>query len=84
VPVLLSDRTPWRDLDAAGVGWVRPLDDHQPFVEAIESLADMSTDARLAMRKRAHAYAAQVAASSAARDANHRLFHAALGRAATA
>jgi glycosyltransferase involved in cell wall biosynthesis len=84
VPVLLSDRTPWRDLDAAGVGWVRPLDDHQPFVEAIESLAAMSPDSRLAMRQRAHAYAAQVAASSAARDANHRLFHAALGRAATA
>jgi glycosyltransferase involved in cell wall biosynthesis len=84
VPVLLSDRTPWRDLDAAGVGWVRPLDDHQPFVEAIESLAAMSPDSRLAMRQRAHAYAAQVAASSAARDANRRLFHAALGRTATA
>jgi glycosyltransferase involved in cell wall biosynthesis len=24
-PVLVSDRTPWQDLDAAGVGWVRSL-----------------------------------------------------------
>lgn len=78
VPVLLSDRTPWRDLDAAGVGWVRTLDDHQPFVEAIERLAEMPPDARMAMRGRAHAYAAKVAVSSEARDANRRLFLAAL------
>jgi glycosyltransferase involved in cell wall biosynthesis len=81
VPVLVSDRTPWRDLDKAGVGWVRPLDDHQPFVEAIERLAAMSTDARLAMRLRAHAYATKVAASSAARDANRQLFRVALEKA---
>jgi glycosyltransferase involved in cell wall biosynthesis len=81
VPVLVSDRTPWRDLDKAGVGWVRPLDDHQPFVDAIESLAAMSTDARLAMRQRAHAYATKVAASSAARDANRQLFRVALEKA---
>lgn len=80
VPVLLSDRTPWRDLDAAGVGWVRPLDDHRPFVEAIESLAAMSPDARLTMRQRAHAYAAKVADSSASRDANRRLFLDALAK----
>jgi glycosyltransferase involved in cell wall biosynthesis len=84
VPVLVSDRTPWRDLDRAGVGWVRPLDSHEPFVEVIESLAAMPADARLAMRQRAHAYATQTAASSAASDANRRLFYAALERGATA
>lgn len=82
VPVLLSDRTPWRDLGTEGVGWVLPLDDHGPFVKAIESLAAMAPDERLAMRKKAHAYAARVAASSEARDANRQLFHAAMERAA--
>lgn len=78
VPVLLSDRTPWRDLDAAGVGWVRSLDDVRPFTEALESLASMDPDARRAMRCKALAYAARVAESSEARDATRRLFHAAL------
>jgi glycosyltransferase involved in cell wall biosynthesis len=80
VPVLVSDRTPWRDLDAAGVGWVLLLDDRQPFVAAIESLSRMPPDERLAMRRRAHAYALRFAESSEARDANRRLFHAALDR----
>jgi glycosyltransferase involved in cell wall biosynthesis len=81
VPVLLSDRTPWRDLDAAGVGWVRPLGDHQPFVQAIQDYASLDADARAAMRCRAHAYAAQIAASEDARDANRRMFTSALDRA---
>jgi glycosyltransferase involved in cell wall biosynthesis len=78
VPVLVSDRTPWRDLEAAGVGWALPLDDHGPFIAAIERLATMPPEARLAMRHRAHAYAARVAESEVAIDANRRLFHAAL------
>jgi glycosyltransferase involved in cell wall biosynthesis len=81
VPVLVSDRTPWRDLDAEGVGWVKSLEDPGGFVAAIEGMAMMPPDARLAMRQRAHAYAARFAASSEARDANRRLFQFALDRA---
>lgn len=84
VPVLLSDRTPWRDLGTEGVGWVLPLDDHGPFVKAIEGLAAMTPAARLGMRERARAYAVRVAESSEARAANRRLFHVALERAASA
>lgn len=84
VPVLVSDRTPWRDLDAAGVGWVRPLDDRRPFVEAVEGFSALGPDARQAMRRRAHAYAARIAESSEARDANRRLFTLALEQAARA
>lgn len=75
VPVLVSDRTPWRDLDEAGVGWVRSLDDGDAFVSVIEGLASMAPKDRLAMRDRALAYAAKVAESSESRDANRRLFH---------
>ncbi len=36
-PVLISDRTPWRGLEAAGVGWDLPLDeDGLAFVRAIQ------------------------------------------------
>lgn len=84
VPVLVSDRTPWRDLDAAGVGWVLPLENQRRFISAIEALASMTPDARLAMRRRAHAYATRVAASSDAIEANRRLFRAALEQASGA
>ena len=80
VPVLVSDRTPWRDLDDAGVGWVRPLGNHQPFLKVIEGYAALDADARMAMRVRAHAYASRIAASAVARDANRRMFASALAR----
>lgn len=81
VPVLVSDRTPWRDLEAAGVGWVLSLDDRRPFIAAIESLAEMPPDERAAMRHRAHAYARRFVVSSAAREANRQLFLTALDQA---
>lgn len=81
VPVLLSDRTPWRDLGTDGVGWVLPLDEHKPFVDAIESLAALTPEDRLGMRRRAHAYAARAAATPEAREANRQLFYIAIERA---
>ena len=84
VPVLVSDRTPWRDLDEAGVGWVRPLGNRQPFLEAIEGYAALDADARMAMRVRAYAYASRIAASVESRDANRRMFASALSRSSRA
>lgn len=84
VPVLISDRTPWRDLETAGVGWALSLADRGAFVAAIAALAGMPPEGRLAMRRKAHAYAKRVAASSEAREANRRLFHEALHHAAQA
>ena len=60
-PTLISDRTPWRDLDQTGVGWVRPLDDPDAFVSVLESVASESREDRLLRRKRASAYARSVA-----------------------
>ena len=34
-PVLISDRTPWRDLNKHNVGWDLSLDDINPFVTAL-------------------------------------------------
>lgn len=74
VPVLVSDRTPWRDLDAAGVGWVRPLDDASVFVSIIESFSDAPAADKAAMAARAHAYAARVAESPEVTRQNLALF----------
>lgn len=38
-PVLISDRTPWRDLQEAGAGWDLSLDDPAAFVNVIREMA---------------------------------------------
>lgn len=72
-PVLVSDRTPWRDLDAAGAGWVRSLDRIEDFTAVVDALATLPADDRLAMRRRAHGYARAVHASSPAIEQTRRL-----------
>lgn len=41
-PVLISDTTPWRNLEASGVGWDLPLHEEQAFVRCIEHCARLS------------------------------------------
>lgn len=41
LPVLLSDRTPWRDLAKKGVGWDLPLNDIQRFRDVIMKCVNM-------------------------------------------
>lgn len=41
LPVLISDQTPWRDLERQKVGWDLALDDQQGFVDALEKAARM-------------------------------------------
>lgn len=40
-PVILSDQTPWRDLEKAQVGFDIPLSDKQGFARAVSVLADL-------------------------------------------
>lgn len=42
LPLLISDRTPWRDLQERQLGWDLPLDDTYAFVQAIETVASMA------------------------------------------
>jgi glycosyltransferase involved in cell wall biosynthesis len=56
LPVVISDRTPWRDMESAGVGFALPLEDRDGFVRAIEALAATPDAAFEAMRRRARRY----------------------------
>lgn len=38
-PVLISDRTPWKNLSVNGIGWDLPLSDKRSFVNRIEEAA---------------------------------------------
>ncbi|MDR7334725.1 glycosyltransferase family 4 protein [Roseateles asaccharophilus] len=58
-PVLLSDRTPWRGLQSAGVGADLPLDDVLAFQRVLATQAAMSNDERREQRARCRTYAQQ-------------------------
>ncbi|HEY4942151.1 MAG TPA: glycosyltransferase family 4 protein [Rhizomicrobium sp.] len=59
LPIIVSDRTPWRSLEAAGVGFDLPLDRPQAFVAAIEHFAALGDAEFIAVRTWARSYAAQ-------------------------
>jgi glycosyltransferase involved in cell wall biosynthesis len=41
-PVIISDKTPWNDLEEAGAGWVIPLDNEQRWVNVLHAAAAMN------------------------------------------
>lgn len=50
-PVLISDKTPWRDLESKGIGWDVPLGNKQAFCKAIETVAQMSSQEKFQWRQ---------------------------------
>lgn len=56
-PVLVSDRTPWRDLQASGAGWDLPLEQPDRFVNAMRDLAQASPGTQLTQRRRVRRFA---------------------------
>jgi glycosyltransferase involved in cell wall biosynthesis len=57
VPVLISDQTPWRGLEAQGAGWDLPLSRPDLFAQRIEDIARMDGGARDALRSGAQSLA---------------------------
>ena len=78
LPVLISDQTPWRDLEAQGIGWDLPLDDKGAFVQAIEQAHAMSADDYVDFRERVLAWAKQKFENPEAIEANKAMFEYAL------
>ena len=58
-PVLISDGTPWRGLEAAGVGWDLPLSDPEAFARALRETAGLSSEAALTKRDRTRSWTEQ-------------------------
>lgn len=56
-PVLISDKTPWKDLETVKAGWDLPLNDPDKFREVIEQLAGMDEPALNQLSKAAFDYA---------------------------
>lgn len=70
-PCIISDQTPWKNLEMQGVGYVFPLDDNQLFINAIEKYADMDSKSFHSIVNKAHDYAKSVS-NSKVKDTGYR------------
>lgn len=74
LPVLISDQTPWRDLEEHGVGWSYPLSDMPSFSSKIDEVAEISSEEQIAKRKKAVDFALQRSSDDKALSDNIALF----------
>lgn len=73
-PVLLSDSTPWRNLEIYGVGWDLSLENSEGFIEAISKISSLDNEERYQMRSRVKAYAHRALSDPAILESNKLLF----------
>jgi glycosyltransferase involved in cell wall biosynthesis len=81
-PVLISDRTPWRNLEAEGVGWDIPLDETDRFRAALQSCVDGDGVWFERMSSRARDFANRHASDPVIAAANRHLLEGAINLAA--
>jgi len=74
LPVLISDRTPWVNLEVSKAGWVGSLNEPIFFVETIEKLAKMSPNELQVYKDGAREYANNYLFTTNARDETKNLF----------
>lgn len=72
--VLISDKTPWRNLRDVGLGWDLPLSHPGLFVDTIEKLANLKLERRVEQRAIVKANALRVLFDPAVVSANKDLF----------
>lgn len=80
LPLLVSDRTPWRALAAQGVGFDLPLEQPADFAARIEEVAGYPAAAFDRMMVAARALAARIGRDPGTIDANRRMFLDAIAR----
>ena len=78
-PVLLSDQTPWRNLEKKGIGWDLALDQPKHFQTILTKCLEMNRDEYSKWSKRARRYGLKVSQSYEAVEENRRLFYEAGG-----
>lgn len=78
-PVLISDRTYWRGLEAAGVGWDVPLEEPERFRDILRSCVAMDSEPWRGLSERARKYGTQRLSDPEARKQNRALFRDAHG-----
>ncbi|MDI7268630.1 MAG: glycosyltransferase, partial [Myxococcota bacterium] len=72
-PVVISDRTPWRNLEQHGVGWDISLERPARFREVLQACVDMGPEQHAALSQRAREFAVACSQNPQAVEANRRL-----------
>jgi glycosyltransferase involved in cell wall biosynthesis len=80
-PVLISDRTPWRDLARQGIGWEFPLDQAAHFQETVQGCLAMDEAEFRPWSDRARAFGQAYAADPQPAAAHLALFRQVAGKA---
>lgn len=78
-PVIISDQTPWRNLEASGVGWDLPLEGPDAFREVLQKCVFMDADEYAKHSTLAKEYAVNRCMDSEVLAQNRSLFRKALG-----
>ena len=73
-PVLLSDNTPWRELESAGFGWDLPLNKPELFIKAIEIMSNLSEEEKIKNKEKVRKDIFVLLNNPDTLDANRRLF----------
>jgi glycosyltransferase involved in cell wall biosynthesis len=73
-PVLTSDQTPWRNLEAEGVGWDLPLCETERFRSVLQQCVDSDSEWLAALSSCAAKYAAKLASDPQSVNAHRKLF----------
>jgi glycosyltransferase involved in cell wall biosynthesis len=79
LPVVISDQTPFKDLERQDAGWSLPLDQPGRFAETIDTVAAMSLDKRLQLRAGARRLAEHFVDHSDAVASNRRMLASVIG-----
>lgn len=77
-PVLISDQSPWRGLQGAGVGWDMPLSQAERWRAALRECVEMESGRYREMSERARSFVREWAGSGAFREDHVELFRQAL------
>ncbi|MCU1306574.1 MAG: glycosyltransferase [Acidobacteriaceae bacterium] len=77
-PVLISDRTPWRNLEECGVGADFPLEAPEEFQRVLEAFVEMDNKTALEYSQRAYDYAVQRTQNEVIVEQNIKMFKAVL------
>ena len=74
-PILISDQTPWRDLEEKGVGWDLPLSKPDIFQEVLQRCVDVNDEEYVKWSELARKYGIGVTKDDGVVARNRRLFN---------
>jgi len=80
-PLVISDRSPWRDLEAKGVGWDTPLETREKWLSVINVCLAMNDDEYRSMSARAREFAEAWLSDPVQEESNRNVLRTALNAA---